>query len=98
MLFQKGQQFSAERGNVVLLNIETGARKLRQAGQKILQRQEIFPVLLIDQAIPPLRRIPLGGAEFEELLAILKDNPVLIDLNGSGERIFCHRRRHKLCM
>ena len=40
------------------------------------------------ETFSPLRRIPLGGAEFEELLSILKDNPVLIDLNGSGEKIW----------
>ncbi|MDE6883004.1 MAG: DEAD/DEAH box helicase [Lachnospiraceae bacterium] len=40
------------------------------------------------ETFSPLRRIPLGGAEFEELLTILKDNPVLIDLNGSGEKIW----------
>ncbi len=35
-----------------------------------------------------LRQIPLNGADLEELFAILKDNPVLIDLNGSGEKIW----------
>ncbi len=67
MLFQKGQQFSAERGNVVLLNIETGARKLRQTGQKILQRQEIFPVLPIDQAVPKGEDC-VGRIEFRQRL------------------------------
>ena len=35
-----------------------------------------------------LRRMPLSGAAFEELFTILKDSPVLIDLNGSGEKIW----------
>ncbi|MDE6846497.1 MAG: DEAD/DEAH box helicase [Lachnospiraceae bacterium] len=35
-----------------------------------------------------LRKIPLNGTDFEELLTILKDRPVLIDVNGSGEKIW----------
>lgn len=35
-----------------------------------------------------LRRIPLSGIEFEELLTILKDRPVTIDVNGSGEKLW----------
>lgn len=35
-----------------------------------------------------LRQIPLSGTDFEELLTILKDSPVLIDVNGSGEKIW----------
>lgn len=37
---------------------------------------------------PRLRQIPLNGTNFEELLNILKDCPVLINLNGSGERVW----------
>ena len=32
------------------------------------------------------RQIPLGGIELEELFALLKDRPVLMDFNGSGEK------------
>ena len=35
-----------------------------------------------------LRQIPLNGTDTEELFTILKDNPILIDLNGSGEKIW----------
>ena len=35
-----------------------------------------------------LRRIPLGSAEFEELLALLHDRAVTIDINGSGEKLW----------
>ncbi len=35
-----------------------------------------------------LRQIPLNGTDLEELFDILKDSPVLIDLNGSGEKIW----------
>lgn len=35
-----------------------------------------------------LRRIPLSRTEFEELLSILKDRPVMIDVNGSGEKLW----------
>lgn len=42
-----------------------------------------------------LRRVPLGGAEFEDLLAILKDNALLIDVNDSGEKIW-HLTEDKL--
>lgn len=35
-----------------------------------------------------LRQIPLSGTDFEELLTILKDSPILIDVNGSGEKIW----------
>lgn len=34
------------------------------------------------------RQIPLSGTDFEELMALLKDRPVIIDLNYSGERIW----------
>ena len=37
-----------------------------------------------------LRQIPLSGTDLEELLSILKDSSVLIDLTGSGEKIW-HR-------
>lgn len=37
-------------------------------------------------AYAKLRRIPLSGAEFETLFAILQNNPVLINVNGSGEK------------
>lgn len=33
-----------------------------------------------------VRRISLGGAELESLFHILKDSPLLINLNGSGEK------------
>ncbi|MBD5526345.1 MAG: DEAD/DEAH box helicase family protein [Lachnospiraceae bacterium] len=39
-------------------------------------------------AFPKLRQIPLSGADFEDLLAILKDSPVLINLNGFGEKLW----------
>ncbi|MBD5486396.1 MAG: DEAD/DEAH box helicase family protein [Lachnospiraceae bacterium] len=39
-------------------------------------------------ALPKLRQIPLSGTDFEDLLTILKDAPVLINLNGSGEKIW----------
>ncbi len=35
-----------------------------------------------------LRRLPLSGTDFEELLAILKDNIILLDMNDSGEKIW----------
>ena len=35
-----------------------------------------------------LRQIPLSGTEVEELFSILKDSPVLIDLNSAGEKIW----------
>lgn len=35
-----------------------------------------------------LRRMPLDGAEFEDLIAILKDSAILIDVNDSGEEIW----------
>ena len=35
-----------------------------------------------------LRQIPLNGADLEELFSILKDSPLLIDLNSSGEKIW----------
>lgn len=35
-----------------------------------------------------LRRIPLSGMEFEELLALLKDRAVTIDIDGSGEKLW----------
>lgn len=35
-----------------------------------------------------LRRIPLSGADVESLFRILTDSPLLIDLNGSGEKIW----------
>lgn len=42
-----------------------------------------------------LRRMPLGGADFEELLAISGDRPLLIDLNDSGEKTW-YRTDRKL--
>lgn len=39
-------------------------------------------------AFMKLRQIPLNGTDFEELLAILKDSPVLIDINGQGEKVW----------
>lgn len=35
-----------------------------------------------------LRRIPLSGTEFETLLSLLKDSPVIIDFNGSGDKVW----------
>lgn len=37
---------------------------------------------------PKLRRVPLNGSEFEDLLTILKDQPVMIDVNASGEKLW----------
>ncbi|MDE7132106.1 MAG: DEAD/DEAH box helicase [Lachnospiraceae bacterium] len=42
-----------------------------------------------------LRQIPLSGTDFEDLLTILKDCPVLINLNGFGEK-FWHQTDNKL--
>ncbi|MDE6386927.1 MAG: SNF2 helicase associated domain-containing protein [Lachnospiraceae bacterium] len=38
--------------------------------------------------LPKLRQLPLNGTDLEELLSILKDSPVLIDVNGLGENIW----------
>ncbi len=42
-----------------------------------------------------LRQIPLNGTDFEELFSILKDSPILLDLNASGEKIW-HQTDSKL--
>lgn len=35
-----------------------------------------------------LRQIPLNGTDLEELFSILRDSPILIDLDGFGEKIW----------
>lgn len=37
---------------------------------------------------PRQRRIPLSGAETEDLFRIMQDSPLLIDMNGTGEKIW----------
>ncbi len=39
-------------------------------------------------SLAKLRRLPLTGTDFEELLTLFKDTPILIDLNDSGEKIW----------
>lgn len=57
---------------------------VQENGSRYIERNyySYMPTLL------KLRQIPLNGADLEELFAILKDSPVLIDLNGSGEKIW----------
>ena len=49
---------------------------------------DFYPYYSFRPSFAKQRQIPLGGADLEELFTLLKERPVLVDLNGSGEKVW----------